>query len=446
MSSNNFQRKSIILTFSNLAIGILGFLFSITLSKALGPEGMGLYGLVRPVYNVFLCISSAGLSIAVSKICAEYFGKGDYYNYKRTIKTSLTFTIIWTVIISSILFIFSPSISKYIIRDVRTAIALKLLSPAIVFISLSSCLKGYFISSFKINVPVIIDILEKALRIILLTAIISRINSADVTITVTAAYITLAIGEFISFIFLYGYYKLDIKSLPFSRTKGESRVQLFYNIVAISFPLLATRLISSILSTFSSLIIPRRLVASGIEYRTALGMIGKFNGMARTVVFFPMVVIESISTLLIPDLSKSISKKDYYSAEERISRVLSISFLLGAATLIILLFFGDDLGLLLYKRNDLGKYIKFAALTAPVSYTASTSTGVLNGLGKQKIILRNSTLVSILRIVLLYILTAIPSINIYGYGIAAIITSSITLFLNLWEISKVCYLRLPFAS
>ena len=62
-------------------------------------------------------------------------------------------------------------------------------------------------------------------------------------------------------------------------------------------------------------------------------MIGKFNGMAKNIVFFPMVVIESISILLIPDLSKSLSKKDYESVDNRISKVLELSFLLGATVL-----------------------------------------------------------------------------------------------------------------
>ena len=99
MSKSNFARKSFILILSNLATSILGFIFSITLSKELGPEGMGLYGLVRPLYRVFLCLVCGGLVTAVSKISAEYYGKGDYKNLKRTLKTSMTFTFLWAMFI-----------------------------------------------------------------------------------------------------------------------------------------------------------------------------------------------------------------------------------------------------------------------------------------------------------------------------------------------------------
>ena len=442
MAKNDFAKNSFILTFSNIITGILGFIFSITLSKKLGPEGLGLYGLVKPIYMVFLSLVCGGLVIAVSKISAEYYGKGDYKNFKRNIRTSLIFTFLWSMFIATLLFLLAPTLGTYIIRDTRTINALRLLCPAIVLISLSSCIKGYFYSVMKVTVPMIIDIFEKGARIIVLIAIISRLNAANVTATVTGAYFALCIGEFISFALLYGFYKLNIKKLPPSNTKGESRVQLLFNTISISFPLLITQLISSLFATCSVLLIPRRLVNAGFGYDTALAMIGKFNGMAKTIVFFPMVIIESISVLLIPDLSRSLSKKHYKSIDNRISKVIELSFLLGATTLIICLCIGNNLGFILYNRKDLGSYIKFIALAAPFFYTATTSLGILNGLGKQKIILRNSIIISIARVLLLYFLTSIPSINIYGYGIALIITSLLTLCLNLLEIKKTSHLHL----
>lgn len=441
MSKSNFAKKSLILILSNITTSIFGFIFSITLAEELGPEGMGLYGLIRPLNRFFLALVCGGLVTAVSKISAEYYGKGDYKNLKRTIKTLMTFTFLWSIFIAILVFLFSPTLSTYIIRDARTVNALKLLCPAMVFIGLSNCIKGYFFSTMQVSVPMFIDVFEKAIRIAILVAIISSLRVVNVTAAVTGAYFALCIGEFISFTFLYLYYKVSIKKIPASTTKAESRAQLLFNTISISFPLLITNLISSVFSTCSALIIPRRLVSSGIEYKVALGMIGKFNGMAKNIVFFPMVVIQSISILLIPDLSKSLSKKDYKSLDNRVSKVIELSFLLGAAILIITLCIGDSLGFILYKRKDLGNYIKFASLAAPIFYTATTTIGILNGLGKQKIILRNSIIVSMLRILLLYILTGIPSINIYGYGVTSIITSLISVSLNIWEIKKISYLR-----
>ena len=62
--------------------------------------------------------------------------------------------------------------------------------------------------------------------------------------------------------------------------------------------------------------------------------------------------------------------------------------------------------------------------------------GILNGINKQMIILRNSLLIAVLELIGLFIFTSIPAINIYGYVITLIITSVISLIINIYEIKK----------
>ncbi|WP_163191697.1 stage V sporulation protein B [Clostridium thermarum] len=436
MKRDSFIANTILLTLSNLTTGVLGFIFSIMLSRHLGAEGMGLYGLVMPVYNLFICLISGGIVTAISKVAAEYHAKNDFNNLRKTIKTTLAFNFIWSALVVLLVFIFSYQISTYFIKDSRTLYALRLTCPAMIFISFSNTLKGYFYGTSKVGVPAFIDIFEKAVRILIIYLSSIYIDVTSVTTTVTAAYAALCIGELISFILLYIYYKIDERRTGYSSIRPDGRAQLLFNILVISLPLCLNGFLSTALSTISTLIVPRRLLAAGFEYKVALSMIGKFSGMALNIVFFPTIVIGSISTILIPDLSQSMSKKDYYAVERRVSSVLRIAFLLGVSTLIIGLIGSESLGKMFYNRNDLGAYIKFAAICCPFFFTAATTYGILNGLGKQNIILRNSLIVSALEVILLYILTAIPFINVYGYGISLIITSTVTLILNLSVIGK----------
>ena len=436
MKKDNFITNTILLTLSNLTTGVLGFIFSIMLSRELGAEGMGLFGLIMPVYNLFICLICGGIITAISKIAAEYYEKKDYTNLRKTVRTTLSFNILWSVIVVFFVFIFSYQICTYFIKDTRTLNALRLTCPAMVFISLSNTLKGYFYGTSKVGIPAFIDIFEKAIRIVIIYSLSTYLNLDSVTATVTAAYVALCIGELTSFILLYIYYRIDGHRVGYSITRPEGRAQLLFNILVISLPLCLNGFLSTALSTMSTLIVPRRLITAGIEYNTALSLIGKFTGMSLNIVYFPLIVIGSVSTILIPDLSQSISKKDFYAVEERISSVLRLAFLLGISTLIICLVGSDSLGKMFYNRTDLGSYIKFAALGCPLFFTSVTTFGILNGLGKQKIILRNSLIVSALEVVLLYVLTAIPTINIYGYGVSLIITSILTLLLNMQVITK----------
>ena len=239
-----------------------------------------------------------------------------------------------------------------------------------------------------------------------------------------------------SLILLYIYYKHCIKQLPQTYEKPERRSQLLFNVLIICLPLTLNGFLSNIFNTLSTLVIPRCLVNSGFSHTEALSMIGKFTGMAMMIVGMPLIVVGSINILLIPDLSQSLSKGNYYDAGVRIRKVMKIAFLLGLATTTICLLIPDALGQMLYQRDDLGNYIKYAALSAPVFFTSVTMFGILNGINKQGIILRNSLIVAILELIGLFIFTSIPSINIYGYTITLFLTSIVSLALNLYEIKK----------
>lgn len=116
--------------------------------------------------------------------------------------------------------------------------------------------------------------------------------------------------------------------------------------------------------------------------------------------------------------------------------------MLGLATTVICNIIPDSLGQMFYSRGDLGEYIRIASLSAPIFFTSSTMFGILNGLNKQGVILRNSLIVSILELICLFIFIGIPGVNIMGYGITLFLTSSVSLFINLREVQKHIYLDL----
>lgn len=444
MEKDIFFKNSFFLTAANITTGILGFIFSMYLNNLAGPEGVALYGLVMPVYNLFICLMTAGIIAAISQRSAIYQSKGEYNNLFKTIRSVTFFNIIWSIVIGILVFFLAPYISKYGIKDVRTLNAIKVTCPAMIFIALSNILKGFFYGTSKIAVPAIIDISEKAMRIITIALLVYVFKAQSLSSLITLAYVSLALGELQSLILLFCYYKYTKKRMPTSNEIPESRAQLIFNVLVIYLPLCLNGFLGNTFATISTLIVPRQLVASGIDYSSALNLIGRFNGMALTIVTFPLIVVNSINTLLVPDLSQSISSGEYYSASQRIKTILKIAFLLGMATTIICQLIPDSLGQMFFQRDDLGLYIRLSSLSAPIFFVANTMFGILNGLNRQSIILRNSIIISVTEILCLYFFTAIPSINIFSYVITIFITSTLGLIINLREVKKHIELNLSF--
>ena len=446
MSKDNFIKNSLILSISNSTMGILRFIFSIILSKDLGPEGMGLFSLIMPIFDLFCCLVCGGLIAAISKEGAVYFDKKDYKSLNNSIKVTMLFDFVWALFIALAVFLLAPFISTYIIKDPRALYSIEIICPALVFIALSSIIKGYFYGISHVTIPAIIDIFEKAIRISIVVGLIGLIHSKNITNTVTLVYIALSVGEFASFILLYIYYRVYKRKYSSGPIVAERKSQLLFNILIVSIPLCLNGFLSTALSAMSTLIIPLRLVVSGFSHSEALSMIGRFTGMALTITLFPIMIVTSMSVVLVPDISQSLSKKDFYGLQNRIEGVLRFSVLVGVATLIICLCIPKELGMLFFNRSDLGDYIKFSAVSAPFVYASVTSFSILSGLGKQKAILRVSLITSVEELILLYILAAIPSINIYSFGISLTITCIATLILNLKEIKDSCYISIPFSK
>lgn len=436
MEKDNFFKNSFILTASNITTGIIGFIFSIYLSKIIGPEGMGLYNLVMPIYNLFICVMTAGVAASISQVSAVFYEKREYRNLKRTIKVVTIFNLLWAMFVAGIVFFTANYIGEYAIKDIRTIDAIKVTCPAMVFIALSNILKGYFWGTSQVTAPAIIDIFEKALRIATVALLIFLFKATDLKDLVMLCYVALALGELQSLLLLYIYYKQSVKILPRTTERVERRSQLLFNVLIISLPLTLNGFLSNIFNTISTLIIPRSLQMAGFRHSVALSMIGKYTGMAMMIIGMPLIVVSSINTLLIPDLSQTIIKGNFYEASVRIKKVLKIAFLLGMATTIICLIVPTELGELFYSRSDLGSYIMTAGLCAPVFFVSVPMNSILNGLNKQGIILRNSMIIAVAELIGLYIFTAIPSINIYGYAITLFLVSVLGIIINMYEIRK----------
>ncbi len=439
---DKFYMDSFTLTLSNMATGIISFIFSIVLSRELGAEGLGLYGLVMPVYGLLLCITTDGLITAISKTTTLYFHRKEYRNLKRTVSTAFLFVAAWSTCVALLVLVCHSFIAEHIVKDPRAAGAIMIISPALIFVPLSAVIKGYFYGLGQYKVTASVDILEKFLRVsILLGAVLLLSPGSDVSKTVTIAYFALAIGEAVSLLLLFICYKIRNSQLKGNIGKSISRIQLIFDVFVISVPLCVEGVISSIISALSALVLPHRLVAAGFTYSDALALIGRFAGMALNITTLPYIIIGSMLTVLVTELSPGISKRDYWSAEERIAQILRISGIIGISTALVCLRIPDTLGLVFYKRNDLGEMIRFGALIRLVMFISMPTFGILNALGRQNTLLKNSLINSAQSLLLIFLLAGIPVLNIYGYGLSVILTSIASFILNIREIKKVCEIK-----
>ncbi len=435
MKKDSFFIKTLVLTVSNIVTGILTFSYSIILSKEIGSQGMGLYQLIMPIYSMLLFISGGGITTTLSKISAEKKARGKMKELYETINVIVILEIIWSIFIIIVFSLTARFMANSMLKDIRTYYGILALSPAVIIISISSAYKGAYYGLQRVVEPALIDIAEKIVRISCMYFFVKLSKNLSIEYRVAAAVASLSCGEITSmllFLFAYNRYKNKHPSYE----KPQSSMKLALNVLKLSIPLGLNGIFSTIFNSIISVLIPQRLVTSGLSYEESLSLFGKLEGMALNIAFFPSIILSSFNILLIPSISEAVTFNRSEAISDRINAAFKVSSLTAFSSCALMFAIPYKLSVLFYKDIEVGNILYYIALTLPVFYISMTTYTILNGLGKQGKLFLNSTIISIIDIAILYFLLPIDFININAYAIDIVISSFIAIILNTAVIKK----------
>ncbi|MCQ2387762.1 MAG: oligosaccharide flippase family protein, partial [Clostridia bacterium] len=162
------KEKSILKGATILGIGtflakLLGAIYRIPLTRLIGGEGIGLYQMIFPVYTVLLEFSGIGLPNALAKIISSKKENKEIEAIK-CVNVSKKLFIKLGFICSVFMCTFSFFISK-LQGNTNATISYIFLSPAIIFVSIISCYRGYFQGFSEMKPTAISQVLEQMVKV-----------------------------------------------------------------------------------------------------------------------------------------------------------------------------------------------------------------------------------------------------------------------------------------
>lgn len=406
---------AMILTIANLLTKFIGFFYRIYMSNTIGAEGMGLYQLVTPIYMLAWSITSSGFTTTISKLTAQENAKKEYGNMALILKISLIICLSISVIISCTLFYFAEFISLNIIKDVRTLLSLKILAFAIPFMSLGSCIRGYFLGEKNSLVPATSQVFEQIIRIAAIASLAPFFISYGLSYACAAAVIGIVFGEVLSFLYvlilyIYSKDKEKIEKVPsFTINKATNLI------LAMALPLTANRVVSSLLSTVENILIPQRLQLY-LKGEDAITTFGSLTGMAMPLIFFPSAFLVSFSIALVPVISEEVAVKNLSKMKNTIHKAITYTFVIGIGTAMIFAMFPYEISTIIYKDDIVCDMLFKLSFICPFLYLHITLAGILNGLGEHNFIFINNVISSIISILFIYFLTPLIGINSFILG------------------------------
>jgi stage V sporulation protein B len=404
----NFFANTMILTLTTQLLSLIGVWFIAWLSAAIGAEGIGLYQLISSVYILAGTLASSGVGVTVARLIAESIAKSGGRSTSDVLRKAVVIAAIMGLIVGTALYLFADPIGAGLLGDRRTVLSLRVLAPALPFMALSACMRGYFIGIRRVLKPSSQMIFEQLVRVAVSMLILQAFLPRGLEYACLAVILACMISEALSCLYAFIMVVLERRrALPVKPEKGVTG-----QLVRISLPIAASSGLRSVLRTAENILIPRGLEQFGLSHTGALSQFGLL-GMTMPVLFFPSGLLTSVGTMLLPEVSHARAMGDAEKIRAIFARVFRMTVVMALLLCAIFLAFAQDFGLLIYQSSDISRLLTLLAPLTPLIYLDFVVDSMMSGLGQQMRALRINMLDYAIRVGLVLLL--IPRFGFFAY-------------------------------
>ena len=440
-----------VLSLVGIICKIVGALYRIPLAWLIGDEGMGTYQLVFPTYNMLLTISSAGLPVAISRMVSFALAKDDPRTAKRIFRIALCLLSALGFVAMLLMIVMSPTLA---VRsgDISTQPGFVAIAPALLLVCVMSALRG-FMQGQQNMVPTAISQLIEQVGKVFVALPLAWLGSR-VSIAYAAAGVLLGTSLAEAAALLYMVIVYHRKRNAFNAieqaadAENESGKSLLRRLLSLSIPITLGACIVPIASFIDSGLLLNRLVVAGIAKNEALGLYGRYSGYVLTLINVPTALATAIAMSLVPSISASMAKGDGKQMRRQSALGLRLSFVVGLPCSIGMSMLSKQLLDLVYHFETpealqvTANLLSLSSLTIVLFTVVQSTSGILQGLRKQRIPMYTLLAGVVVKVILNYTLIGTPSVNIYGAPIASLSCYTISMLPNLYYVRKYTGMKL----
>jgi len=442
LSKDTFIRGALILTVAGIVVKIIGSVNRILISRLLGGEGVGLYQMAYPIYLLALSISSAGIPVAISIIVAEKIARNDYRGANRVFRTSLGVMAVTGLLFTFLLYYGAGWLIEHnFVRDHRAYWAIAALAPAIFFVTVLSSYRGYFQGLQMMTPTAVSQIFEQLVRVITMIAFAYILLPRGLEFAAAGASFGAGPGAAVGLLVLLYFYwrhkpgfKHQMEIQP--QIIQESAFSIIGRILKLALPVSLANIMLPVVSNIDLLIVPARLEAAGYTVEQSTELFGYLTGMAVPLVNLATILTASLAASLVPAISEAFTLGDKQRIYQRTATAMRISNLITIPCFVGMWLLATPISLMLYGTPNAGLPIAILAAGIVLLGIHQVTTGVLQGLGHTAIPVINLAISAVVKIIMNWVLTAIPALGIMGAAWATVADFGVAALLNMFFVYR----------
>ncbi len=425
------------LCLSSIGLQLIGFVYRIGLSRFGGAEVMGMYQLIMPAYSVIMSFTMSGLTLAVSRLCAQYQAAGDSGGVRGVVRFSqLVFLCLFGCAAVPVC-LFPDLIAGVVLGEPKIKAALLLLLPCLFLTGFENIFKSCFHGIKYILPPIVSELTEQIVRTIAGLGLLIVLCPEDPGVATAMIVLGMVISEVFSVAILTLFYKgAGHRILP--KKLGASKIPkgMFRRVAAIAVPVSSAGLLNNFLSSATTVLIPNRLMAAGVSAQEAMSSFGIMVGMTMPLLMLPSAFIHPMNTVLLPRFSQYSTKNDQAQTRRKAGKAIQITSILIAVSLSIMLPLGNELAQLIYHQPSAGEHIILLSAATFFTFYHITTGSILNGIGMQKQASASIVVTGVSEILFTWL--TVGRMGIGGYALACVGSELVGVAMNFyWVIRSV---------
>ncbi|MBF1763716.1 MAG: polysaccharide biosynthesis protein [Veillonella sp.] len=431
---NRFLKGAMILTLAGIIVKVIGAFSKVLIARVLGGEGIGLYMMAYPIYQIIVSISAAGIPVAISIMIAEKLANDDMQGVQQVFSVSLRVLTILGLVFSLALYGSAPwLIDTQIITDPRALIAIQLLSPAIFVVTILSCFRGYF-QGFQYMVPTgTSQIFEQIFRVSSMVGLAYYFIDRGLHLAAggaTFATFPGVLAGLLVLIFFY-YRQRRVREQMLSQQNPnaicESNSAVVKRLFSLAIPVSMANIMLPMVSLIDTFIVPKRLMDIGYYLNEATTQFGYLTGMATSLIGLPIIV---------PAVSEAHAQGNVNRIVQRAGTAIKIANMFTIPACIGLCVLATPISLLIYATPNAGPVIAVISLSIVFLGWQQITAGILQGLGRTVIPMVSIFVGLLAKTFLDYELTGTVELGINGAAWATNLNFAIAALINYIFVKK----------
>ena len=459
MANSKILKGTAILGIAGIFVKILGAVFRIPLTALIGTEGMAYYGYAYPLYSLFLVIATAGIPVAISRMVSEKIAYNDFSGAQRVFRVSRWLLLAIGVFAFAVCFFGAELIAKYVSKDMGAVLPIKAIAPALIFVPVMSAYRGYFQGRQNMNPTAISQFIEQIFRVAVGLILASVMVAQGLEMAAAGATFGATVGSIAGLLIIMLKYALNKKAINYhirqsrqihtERRKKEKTMAIVKQILIIAIPITIGASILPLVNFADSAIVTRRLLDGGFTDVEARELWGQLSGYCNTMVGLPQVLTQAVAVAMVPAIAAAYKLRNRAEIDENINLGMRISMIIGMPCAAGMIALAEPILLLLFSSEaasaiSAAPTLMVMCLGVPLMALLQTTNGILQGVNRQVLPMKNLAIGAVAKIILTYVLVAIPSLNIKGAAIGSVFVYGIALILNLRDMKRYTKVRVDF--